>query len=161
MTFYGLDDWFWEWFWAIFEPTPAWHDFKFGQLFIWVFYVSPICLKSHIIQANLAKFNNPNLAETPVPRVLQNESPTTNKRSSLPRSIAARRDKRKAPPPPNPFGEYDAEKADLYETVSIHYIDICQINLMVCTLYLYNMKYIGWYVYIRLILEIHRRVCIH
>ena len=23
-----------EWFWAMFEPTPTWPDFTFGQLFI-------------------------------------------------------------------------------------------------------------------------------
>ena len=25
-----------EWFWAMFEPTPIWPDFTFGQLCIWV-----------------------------------------------------------------------------------------------------------------------------
>ncbi|KAK2163701.1 hypothetical protein LSH36_75g11009 [Paralvinella palmiformis] len=56
--------------------------------------------------ANLTKFNNPNLGETPIPRVLQQESPSTARRSSLPKSIAnLRKKERKAPPPPNPFGD--------------------------------------------------------
>ena len=29
--FNGLD----EWFWAMFELTPTWHNFTFGQLFMW------------------------------------------------------------------------------------------------------------------------------
>ena len=32
MTYYGPD----EWLWAMFEPTPTWPNFDFGQLFIWI-----------------------------------------------------------------------------------------------------------------------------
>ena len=32
MTSYGKD----EWFWAIFEPTPTWPNFTFGQLVMWI-----------------------------------------------------------------------------------------------------------------------------
>ena len=32
MTSYGLD----EWFWAMFELTWTWHNFTFGQLFMWI-----------------------------------------------------------------------------------------------------------------------------
>ena len=32
MTSYGLD----EWFWAMFEPTPTWPNFDFGQLCLWI-----------------------------------------------------------------------------------------------------------------------------
>ena len=29
---YRLDGWFW----AMFEPTPTWPNFDFGQLFMWI-----------------------------------------------------------------------------------------------------------------------------
>ena len=32
MTSYRLD----EWFVAMFEPTPTWPDYTFGQLFMWI-----------------------------------------------------------------------------------------------------------------------------
>ena len=32
MTSYVLD----EWFWSMFEPTPTWPNFVFGQLFVWI-----------------------------------------------------------------------------------------------------------------------------
>ena len=25
-----------KWFWAIFKPSPAWHNFAFGQLLMWI-----------------------------------------------------------------------------------------------------------------------------
>ena len=31
MTFYEVD----KWFWAMFELTPTWPNFTFGQLFMW------------------------------------------------------------------------------------------------------------------------------
>ena len=36
LTRYGLICGLDEWFWVMFEPTPTWFNFDFGQLFMWI-----------------------------------------------------------------------------------------------------------------------------
>ena len=47
MTFYGLD----EWFWTMFDSTPMWPNFTFGQLYMWAHnnLAAQLCFPSDVL----------------------------------------------------------------------------------------------------------------